>query len=572
MAKGKAKLANPGSLPKLRIPPRRAASSNNSGSATPQPPDTAVSAGSNTGTRSPEITPPPPSVQPSRAKVKKAVKELLGDHVYSNNDSDGSIEDGSSVKSVSGDEDTEDRKITKRKRGESDLSRYAASDTQEIEEDDQEDTQDALAEDLSEEEDEGDEDDEASAAQEFELPLAILVDGAMVEVTVASSITWKDLRITLADELDIRPASVKVAYRFSSDAARAAWTHLRNDDNLQGLIVRASQALNAQAGSRSKKPKKPFRVEIKPLDTGKESLKKASSAKQTSKKKKKGNVPSDDDEIEADKLKDPTKKSLPQFITDIEAANKCDDHPGHVCVVFTNNHITLQSKQVAKWALYMTKGHVSAKSPPAGLLLGDKVQKTETPASSTSVPAVQTPQNPGATPFFPSNTVYPPSPYIPYPQGYPHPFVGGLPHHAYPHPPAVPAPLNYYHDGRGASSSSTFRGDAPSSDPPEISDDLLLFPEITPWLLSLDQGPRGRDNNKFHSWASIFQEKFFSRINDIAEYITVANLLDWSAANENSMPLGTANKIIHYAKADVQEIRHQEEQRIRKNKRQSGQY
>ncbi|KAJ7815573.1 hypothetical protein B0H14DRAFT_2603351 [Mycena olivaceomarginata] len=100
---------------------------------------------------------------------------------------------------------------------------------------------------------------ESDDNEPFDLKLSVPFAGANSTVTVSSTITFKDLLLTLADTMSLPPKSVRVAYRFTTQPRTTAFTHLSNDIELEDMVTAVHAA---QLTTRSTKE---FKVELKDL-------------------------------------------------------------------------------------------------------------------------------------------------------------------------------------------------------------------------------------------------------------------------------------------------------------------
>jgi hypothetical protein len=100
--------------------------------------------------------------------------------------------------------------------------------------------------------------------------------------------------------------------------------------------------------------------------------------------------------------------------------------------------------------------------------------------------------------------------------------------------------------------------DIPSSDPIEELEDVTLFPRLSDWLQTLDEGPRGADGHNFGQFASDFEREKYFRISDV-EDVDITTLLAICPGMAN----GTATKLLAHAKKDTAKIRKKEMKRLR---------
>ncbi|KAJ7697326.1 hypothetical protein B0H14DRAFT_3039156 [Mycena olivaceomarginata] len=362
---------------------------------------------------------------------------------------------------------------------------------------------------------------ESDDNEPFDLKLSVPFAGANSTVTVSSTITFKDLLLTLADTMSLPPKSVRVAYRFTTQPRTTAFTHLSNDIELEDMVTAARAA---QLTTRSTKE---FKVELKDLAAITKGKGNADGKKESKKKKRKrGESDSEEsegdgegDEVDGKKVKSKT-KSMPQLVAQLEADNACLEHGGHGCIKRTEGHVQLSKQDLSTWAIFLKSGYASTTTPPPKLKVGSGQPKP--------VPAPQPPSMPAVTSMASMSPYgYPPAPWWP-------------PYHT----PPAPQALNRY-------------GDVPSSPPQEI-EDARLFPRLESWLRSLDDGPRGADDHNFSQYAPDFQREKYVRVVDL-ETLQVNDLKRLIP----ELPHGTATKILAYATADITRIRKVEKKRLR---------
>jgi len=137
---------------------------------------------------------------------------------------------------------------------------------------------------------------------------------------------------------------------------------------------------------------------------------------------------------------------------------------------------------------------------------------------------------PGAAQF--ASNYLPSQLYLPYAQGVPHPQA--QPPHAY-YDARVAAPAAYGHSS-GQLLSST----------------AVVFPEIGPWLIGLDQHPhRSRPQVRFSSLGEPLERNGFFRICDLAsDIISAEKLMELLPTN-----YGTILRLLQYAKEDTEACR-----------------
>ncbi|KAK7035010.1 hypothetical protein R3P38DRAFT_2772057 [Favolaschia claudopus] len=381
------------------------------------------------------------------------------------------------------------------------------------------------------EDEEGEDDDEESENETesetdaaFPLKLSVPFDGANTSLTVQSDLPFKDVRVKLANTMSLPPKDVHVGYRFSLQPRSTPWTHLSNNAHWMELV---EAARTTKATTQSKKE---FFVELKDLEAakGKGSAAAGKNAKKDKKDKKRvccavahgvlllipptqKRRDSDDDsaadsEIDGEKVK--KKKSLPQWVVELERENACIEHGGHGCIKYTTGHAQLTKSDLSTWALFLQSGYASLTTPPPKL---------------QAMPSFG---YPGFSPYW-----MPP-----------------------PFPAMTPA-------------SNTRRAEQLSS-PPEPMEDNRLFPRITDWLGNLDKSEsRGADGHNFLQFVFDFQRERYVRLLDL-EHLSVQDLKELSP----EMATGTASKLLAYAKADIKKIRKDEKRRMRQEAQHGARY
>ncbi|KAG5634808.1 hypothetical protein H0H81_000713, partial [Sphagnurus paluster] len=259
-------------------------------------------------------------------------------------------------------------------------------------------------------------------------------------------------------------------------------------DEDQEIPEKAAKASDELLRSKAKKKKKDFLIELKDIHEDISGSKKKGKGRdvRTKKKKRTSNSSEDDGELDVKSLRKEEYKSKwsnSQGVARLWEVNKCDEHTGKACLKLVDHHYTLTTKDLSSWAHMMSCGYQSLTSPPPQLAIGDKKSAPQTPAiphpeASTSVAerlgqAVQY-----QAPF--------PMPFMPYPMMPPSKWS------SYSH---ALTPLCSHHD-------------IPSSDPPDVSEDVKLFPLISDWLVDLDNDDHhGRDGHNFAEWAEFFQKQ-----------------------------------------------------------------
>lgn len=95
------------------------------------------------------------------------------------------------------------------------------------------------------------------------LDFAVLVDDAEERIKFHSTISWTEFELALANTLCIPPKAVRIAYRFSTAAQKASWTHIRDAEQLSAMLEDAVSAEEAHESKKSVASKKKFLVHLK---------------------------------------------------------------------------------------------------------------------------------------------------------------------------------------------------------------------------------------------------------------------------------------------------------------------
>ncbi|KAF8181340.1 hypothetical protein K438DRAFT_1973409 [Mycena galopus ATCC 62051] len=383
--------------------------------------------------------------------------------------------------------------------------------------------------------------------------------------------------------MSLPPKSVRVAYRFSIQPGNAPLTHLSSAVHLMELVAAAYKAMSTTTS------KKDFVVVLKALGEapakgkGKADTKAEKKAKAKQKKwvtisrvqgvdaansdinpfqkyESESDSDGEGDTVDGEKVKS-KKKSLTQFVTQLEKDNACTEHGGHGCIKRTNGHLRLLKQDLTAWAIFLVKpasfvgshgsfvcklqqnGYPSTTTPPPKLTL----------ESGQPAPLKTTPATPAHTPIMPQAGMLPGMP--PFGYHFPSSFPGQswhIPGPAFQTPQAPNAANRYV--------------DMPSSPPAEI-EDCRLFPRMGTWLQELDDGARGADEHNFAQYAPDFQCQKYVHIVDLEELRIedVTRLIP-------EIPHGTATKILTYAKADIGRLRKAERKCVRAEANKGSRY
>jgi hypothetical protein len=119
----------------------------------------------------------------------------------------------------------------------------------------------------------------------------------------------------------------------------------------------------------------------------------------------------------------------------------------------------------------------------------------------------------------------------------------------------MPNPTPSHHVAPQSGHHSEF--DIPSSDPIEELEDVTLFPRLSDWLQTLDEGPWGADGHNFGQFAPDFKHEKYFRISDIGD-VHITTLLAICPGMAN----GTATKLLAHAKKDTEKIHKKEMKRL----------
>ena len=202
---------------------------------------------------------------------------------------------------------------------------------------------------------------------------------------------------------------------------------------------------------------------------------------------------------------------------------------------------------------------------------------------------MQTPHGVVYVPLIPHNSappVYPPSHHYMASTMYPYPGVPGTPHHQRsrrysslsPPPRHIRRPRDEYDDegyshhrmrrpndfehgspsrprarlDAGDSRDDRYRSTGPAASDtfqePAVSD--ITYPSLTTWLQELSQDPRNRHQEDFTIWTEYFHIERFFDLSDLVNPAVTAEILHQSI----QMPLGTASRLLRWAKDDISAI------------------
>ncbi|KAF8130428.1 hypothetical protein K438DRAFT_1948362 [Mycena galopus ATCC 62051] len=361
----------------------------------------------------------------------------------------------------------------------------------------------------------------------FTLKFSVPFEGANSTLKVSSKIKWQDLLSQLANTMSLPPKSVRIAYRFSIQPGNTPLRHLLSAVHLMELVAAAYKVMSTMTS------KKDFVVVLKALGEapakgkGKADTKAEKKAKAKQKKRKYESESDSDgegDTVDSKKIK-LKKKSLTQFVTQLEKDNACAEHGGHGCIKCTNGHLRLLKQDLTAWAIFLQNGYPSTTTPPPKLTLG----------SGQPAPLKTTPATPAQTLIMPQAGMLPGMP----PFGYP--FPGSFPGQVW-QPWLIPGPAFQTPQAPNAANHYV---DMPSSPPAEI-EDCQLFLCMGTWLQELDDGARGADEHNFAQYAPDFQRQKYVCIVDLEE-LKIEDVMCLIP----EIPHGTATKILTYAKADI---------------------
>lgn len=96
--------------------------------------------------------------------------------------------------------------------------------------------------------------------------------------------------------------------------------------------------------------------------------------------------------------------------------------------------------------------------------------------------------------------------------------------------------------------------DVPSSDPFDPEENPILYPRIQDWLVSLDMGERGADNQNWQQYTDPLARNGFTHLIQIADEGRNDNGAASLMGICNGMPIGTARLLVKYAITDCSKI------------------
>ncbi|KAL0567023.1 hypothetical protein V5O48_014969 [Marasmius crinis-equi] len=278
--------------------------------------------------------------------------------------------------------------------------------------------------DTEEEEDSDEEQDGEDEPEPFNVNFVVPYDGASEKLVVLSDISWKDFLNEVSNIMEIPSKKVSVAYRLNTTARSEPFSHLKSDKHLQQCMEQARQGEAMLAKGR--RVNKNLWINLKEVAPagGKTEKKKGNakgkgggSGRKKGRKtqKQKGKQGSNDENNNSDQEKEHSKTG-PQYVVDIQNANKCDEHRGEVCIreLHGKSHVIVPRSSVSTWGVLMasfglsnsravliilqTTGYTSLTTPLKSIKLEDKptsAPKRQNPPS-TPQPAVATAAAPAA--------------------------------------------------------------------------------------------------------------------------------------------------------------------------------
>jgi hypothetical protein len=96
--------------------------------------------------------------------------------------------------------------------------------------------------------------------------------------------------------------------------------------------------------------------------------------------------------------------------------------------------------------------------------------------------------------------------------------------------------------------------DVPSSDPFDPEENPILYPRIQDWLVSLDMGEHGADNQNWQQYTDPLARNGFTHLIQIADEGRHDNGAASLMGICNGMPIGTARLLVKYAITDCSKI------------------
>jgi hypothetical protein len=108
--------------------------------------------------------------------------------------------------------------------------------------------------------------------------------------------------------------------------------------------------------------------------------------------------------------------------------------------------------------------------------------------------------------------------------------------------------------------------DVPSSDPFNPEENPTRYPRIQDWLVSLDMGERGADNQNWQQYADPLARNGFTRLIQIADEGRHDNSTASLTGICDGMPIGTAHLLVKYAIMDCSKITKDEKKRHQDHK------
>ncbi|KAA1479853.1 hypothetical protein DENSPDRAFT_846397 [Dentipellis sp. KUC8613] len=372
-----------------------------------------------------------------------------------------------------------------------------------------------------------------SAAPAFPITLQVPVDGALDQLMIMSDISWEQFQDQVGRIMDLRAEKLHLSYKFSNDTKSELPRRLASATNLHHMTTAFQDNQVAMQKSRSKKP---LSVTLFQKDIGPAASELPARGKKA--QGSRGKAPQTD---EAENKP----RGGTRFVTALEFKYQCSKEGcNKFCWVRKDEKpVKLTVPELSEWGLLISQGKATLDELPKAMRNGEFLEPKEFEdyvchSRGTSGPRKANQAN--ATP---------PQPQMPY----------HLPF--YPFPPFPPYGMPYPLDHHGSPSASRRRRRSPSpdthhfsSDPPIPDEDPTIFPLISDWLQTLDHSKRGNDGTNYSQYIPLFAAHSIDRVVEIGDQHSM-KAVDLVAIFQPSMPIGHANRIITFARQEVEAVR-----------------
>ncbi|TFY51279.1 hypothetical protein EVG20_g11073, partial [Dentipellis fragilis] len=373
----------------------------------------------------------------------------------------------------------------------------------------------------------------ASIEPAFPITLQVPVDGALDQLTVMSDVSWEEFQDEVGRIMDLRAEKLHLSYKFSNDTKSELPRCLASATNLHHMTTAFQENRAAVQKSRSKKP---LSVTLFQKDVG--SVASELPARGRKAQATKGKA------LAADEAENKPRGGT-RFVTALEFKYECSKEGcNKFCWVRRDKqHVKLTTKELSQWGLLISQGKATMEDLPEVMQAGEFLEPEKLEDHIRRSRGLSGPKKAN------QGNVTPPQPQMPFP----FPF--------YPFTPFPPYGMPYPADRHSPPLAGHRRRRSPSPDPHQFSsdpavpdEDPAVFPLISDWLQNLDRSNRGNDGTNYSQYIPLFAAHSINRVVEIGDHHSM-KAVDLVAIFQPSMPIGHANRIVTFARQEVEVVR-----------------